>query len=441
MKRILSTFFLIILAIYFCPGCGANGNPAATDGAEPVFHAIVDIQGTGDYTSLQAAIDAMPENRTSPWRIFLKNGTYEELVRIPENKPFVYLTGQDREKVIISYTLHCGGPDGPEWEYSYNNPENPAYGTYGSVTIIKSANFYAENITFMNRYGVERQNGPQALAVRSDNDRHAFYNCNMLSFQDTWRTSTSGTADRHYVRDCHIEGAVDYIYGAGEVLVENSTLYNVRSGSVIVAPSHKEGTKWGYVFLNCTVDGNTGAADGGQLLGRPWHNWPIAVYVNTTMNIDIAPEGWTDMGVIPKLFAEYNSRDKNGNPVDLSRRKSLYTATANEGGHTGISETVLTAEEAARYTYENIINADGWNPREQMERLPAPEKVKKNGIKLSWDKTEGAIGYVVLRDGEVVGITANSTFTDSEAQKGERYRYEIKAVNQHGGLGLPAVIR
>lgn len=103
---------------------------------------------------------------------------------------------------------------------------------------------------------------------------------------------------RLYAKDCWIEGAVDYFYGSGDALLENCTLYNLRSGSVIVAPSHKN-VRFGYVFRNCIVDGNTAAADGKQKLGRPWHNSPRAVYIHTTMRIPLAPEGWTNMGAIP----------------------------------------------------------------------------------------------------------------------------------------------
>ncbi|MFR7465451.1 MAG: hypothetical protein ACLUVG_12140 [Phocaeicola vulgatus] len=39
------------------------------------------------------------------------------------------------------------------------------------------------------------------------------------------------------------------------------------------------------------------------------------------VKIPLAPEGWTNMGTIPALFAEYNSMDMNGKTLDLSCRK------------------------------------------------------------------------------------------------------------------------
>lgn len=62
----------------------------------------------------------------------------------------------------------------------------------------------------------------------------------------------------------------------------------------------------------------------GVKLGRPWHNSPKTVYIHTTMNIPISPEGWANMGAIPTLFAEYNSRDAAGNVLQLDQRKTEY---------------------------------------------------------------------------------------------------------------------
>ena len=82
---------------------------------------------------------------------------------------------------------------------------------------IGGSDFYSENIDFVNSYGVDTQNGPMALALRTNADRLATDNCKMRSFQDTLETSTKNETDRHYVKDCHIEGAVDYLYGGGNV--------------------------------------------------------------------------------------------------------------------------------------------------------------------------------------------------------------------------------
>lgn len=404
--------------------------------ANAVYNAVVDVNGGGDYTSVQEAVDQAPPGRKTPWLIFVKDGRYEGLVRIPVNKPYIHLIGQDREKVMITFKINCANPANANdsgKEFSKVN-----FGAHDcAVVVVDAPDFFAENISFENGYGVETQSGPQALAIKTNNDRIAFYNCWFRSFQDTWMTSTRGINDRLYVDKCWIEGAVDYFYGGGNAYVENSTLYNVRSGSVIVAPAQGEGVKWGYVFDHCIVDGNAAAADGRTKLGRPWHNQPMAVYLNTTMKIPLDPEGWTDMGPAAKLFAEYNSRSADGRPLDLSRRRTWYQQRKNEGGKRieGLT-AVLNQQQAAKYTYKNIIeDADGWNPRTFFERTEVPTNVKRTANMLIWEATDKVIGYVVYRNKEVIGFTGGNSFQLPESV-GPGGTFALQAVNKDGDLSV-----
>ena len=205
----------------------------------------------------------------------------------------------------------------------------------------------------------------------------------------------------------------------------------MRDGAVIVAPSHKVGTRWGYVLNNCIVDGNELADTERVKLGRPWHNSPIVVYLNTIFNIKIAPEGWTDMGAIPQMFAEYNSKDKEGNTVDLSQRKTQYTyQDEQQNPVTGICQAVLSADEAARYTYGNVVReGDNWDPKKYMEQVSAPENVKRENGVLSWDASKYAICYLVIANDETVQIT-KETYCNIEEGK----TYQVKAVSEYGSL-------
>lgn len=336
------------------------------------YQAIVAQDGSGDYVTVQAAINAAPDSCQEPWRIWVKNGSYEEQVIVPQSKSYIHLIGQDKNETVIHMRLNVGGkPQKPEddktgfWECSIHNPDSKVYDYEAAVVNVKGDYFYSENISFVNDYGVKAQNGPQALAMKIQGDCAAFYNCIFRSFQDTWMTSKK---DEHrlYVKNCFIEGAVDYFYGGGNALLENCILYNVRDASIIVAPCQTS-PRFGYVFLNCTVDGNAEAAKGNVMLGRPWHNSPRAVFLHTTMRIPIAKEGWTNMGTVPTLFAEYNSRDTAGNALDLSQRKTKYEGRG-ENPPKGSCPATISKKDAERYTYENIIMADdGWNPRAYME--------------------------------------------------------------------------
>lgn len=429
MNPILKSTILVsgVLAL----ACGCARQPEGSP-----FDAVVAQDGSGDYTTVQAAIAAAPDSLSAPWLIFVKNGSYEEQVVVPETKPYIHLIGQNKEQTIIHLKLNVGAKPEDEteefWKYSVHNPASAMHGLEGAVVTVKAPHFYTENISYINDYGVEAQDGPQALAMKSHADCAAFNNCIFRSFQDTWMTTVKDE-ERHYVKDCRIEGAIDYFYGGGDVLVENSTFYNVRSGSVIVAPCHTA-AKYGYVIRDCVVDGNENAADGKLCLGRPWHNSPQARYVNTTMRIPVSAEGWTDMGTAPGIFAEYGSRDIDGNEVDLSGRKTLYNYTTREGEKkSGTSRTSISAEEAAGLTYENMIPGNnGWDPRAMMATLPAPAKVTVDSRTVKWEPVDGARGYVVLDGEEVAALTVGNRCTLAADPKGE---VKVRAVNAYGSLG------
>lgn len=401
-----------------------------------VFDCVVAQDGSGDFTTVQAAINAAPNNSRKPYLIFVKNGVYEELVDIPAEKTFLHLIGQDAEQTVIRYTMHCGGKGSDFFEYSVNNPEAKMY-KHHAVMDNWASDFYMENITLENSWGTLRQAGPQALALRTFADRMAFYHCKMRSFQDTWFTTTNDR-DRHYIKDCWIEGAVDYIYGSGDVLAEGTTFYNVRSGSVITAPCHKE-KNYGYAFVDCKVDGNEKAANDKKVkLGRPWHNSPINVWINTTMQIPIAKEGWTDMGAIPALFAEYGSRDSQGNLLDLSQRKTNYTYKDRATGNAinGSCPATITEQEATRYTYNNMVKGkDGWNPRLFMASLPAPAALQYSNGTLTWKAVGKARGYIVTdAEQRVIAIIKNCTAVVPSTGRS----YRVAAVGTYGHVGHAA---
>lgn len=398
-----------------------------------VFDAVVAQDGTGDYLTIQEAIDNAPTGRIVPYLIFVKNGEYEELVKIPSNKTCIHLIGQDKEKTIIKFWINNGGSSDKGYEYSTNNPASKAYG-YQGVFQVDATDFYTENITYYNSYGVETQSGPMGLAMRSCNDRQAFYNCKFRSYQDTWFTTTTNASDRHYINNCWIEGAVDYFYGAGDIYIENTTLYNVRStGSVIVAPAHRPGTKYGYVFDHCTIDGEGSE----HKLGRAWHDEPITVFLNTTVKTQLAPEGWSEWHIAPKLFAEYNSVDADGNPLDLNNRRTEYHVDGQT--EKAVRQAVLSADEAAQYTYENVtegVHGDGWNPRKFFEAVEAPANLKKNEESgtLSWSASPYAICYVVINEEneQVVGFTTQTNLAVTDLD----IHYTVKAVNEYGSLSV-----
>ncbi len=398
-----------------------------------LFDAVVARDGSGDFTSIQAAINAVPNNRALPYLIFVKNGTYTGHVDIPANKPFIHLIGQLRDSVIISDARLCGK--------SNTYPDSTVYHvSQGASVVVNSSNCYFENITFENKFGYDNLSGPQALALYTIGDRIVLNNCWLRSYQDTYLSTYGNVAYRHYLRNCCIEGAVDFIYGGGDVFFDQCTIFcNRESGGYIVAPSHQTGTKWGYVFSSCTIDGTKPSYT--TYFGRPWANAPKASFFNTKAKIKIYPVGWYyKMGTIPAVFADYNTMDGNGNLTDMSQRISDYEYDVKDANGNlintvkGKAKNSFTDLEAAQFTYENVTSgSDGWDPRAQTEACEAPV-VTINKNTLSWKAIDYAICYVILRDSKVLGFSTQNSFTDTTQVNGKSYTYQVLSANESGSL-------
>ena len=396
-----------------------------------IYDAVVAQDGSGDYLTLQAAIDNAPEGRGTPYLIFVKNGRYKEHIDIPAQKPFLHIIGQDRDKTVIYDDRLCGGDN------AYNVDQ-------GATVLVKAADTFFENITLENSHGHEKQAGPQALALNTQADRIALNNVALLSYQDTWITSSS-QKNRHYIKNSLIEGAVDFIYNGGDVYLDGDTLeINRTSGGYIVAPRHTADTKWGYVFMNNIIRPGKDFNTGNTLnvtdvwLGRPWHDSPKTVFINTQTFVPIPAKGWYNtMGGLPELWADYNTVDADGNPLDLSQRESYYyyidRSTGNKVEKFNV-KNFLTDEEAAQYTLKNVMGGeDNWQPNLMCEPCDKPV-VKSDGKKLVWEPVPYAICYVVTKNGVVVGFTTETSF-DGYAE-GETW--QVQAVNEYGGLSAKA---
>lgn len=387
------------------------------------YDAVVAADGTGDYTTVQAAIDAAPADRVKPWLIFIKNGEYKEHVDIPENKPYIHLIGQERDKVVITDDRLCGG-------------ENAVHVSVGATTVIKSDNCYLDNLTVENSYGHDNQTGPQALALNTSGDRTILNNVALLSYQDTWITPSESNY-RAYVKNSLIEGAVDFIYNSGNIYIDNTTLYiNRKSGGYIVAPSHGKDVEWGYVFMNCTITAPGNPQETDIWLGRPWHGFPKTVFINTRAEVTIPAAGWYEtMGGLPVLWADYNTTDINGDPVDLSNRRDTYYYTDDNGEKVyGKAKNFLTPEEAAQYTVKNVLSGnDNWQPEAITEACGKPEP-KIDGGMITWEPVPYAICYIITKDGQVEGFT-----TTCRCEYEEGAEYTISAVNEYGSPSEAAV--
>ncbi|MDE6370742.1 MAG: Ig-like domain-containing protein, partial [Duncaniella sp.] len=393
-----------------------------------LFDAIVAADGSGDHTTLQAAIDAAPTQSVKPYLIFVKNGRYHEHINIPTTKPNLHIIGQDRDEAVIWDDKLCGG-------------DNALHVSVGATVVVNANDCMFENITLENSYGHEKQDGPQALALNTSGDRTILNNVALLSYQDTWITPSTSSY-RAYVRNSLIEGAVDFIYNSGDIYIENTTLLITRkSGGYIVAPSHDKDVKWGYVFNNCTITAPGVPSETSVWLGRPWHNYPKTVFLNTRAEVTIPAAGWHEtMGGLPALWADWNTVDANGNPVDLSQRRDTYYRMENDQKVYGKAKNFLTDQEAAEYTVRNVLSGgDNWEPVIKTEACKTPEVIF-DGNTLSWNEVPYAICYLITRGGKVIDFVKETSYTVTPARDGEETEpYKVQAVNEFGGLSAKGI--
>ena len=291
---------------------------------------VVAKDGSGDFKTVQEAINAVPNFRKKTTTIFIKNGIYKEKLILAGCKTMVKLIGENPEKTTITYDDY----------HQKLNKFGEEIGTSGSAGFFIYGNdFSAENITFQNTAGPVGQ----AVAVWTAGDRLIFKNCRFLGFQDT--LYTFGYGSRQYYQNCYIEGTVDFIFGSSTAVFEDCELFCKKNGFVTAA-STPDSTKFGYVFLHCKITGNAPAAS--YFLGRPWRPYAKVAYLNCELGKQINPKGWNNWGNESNektaQYAEYKSFGPGANPDERLKWSKQ-----------------LTNQEAEQYTLENIFR--GWKPK------------------------------------------------------------------------------
>lgn len=272
--------------------------------------------GSGDYATVQEAINAVKDSNSSVTTVLIKKGIYKEKLRLPEAKMNVHFIGEDVNSTVLTYDDYASKKDS----------SGKDIGTSGSSSFFIFGNgFSAENITF------ENSSGPvgQAVAVRITGDKARFINCRFLGFQDT--LYTHGTGSRQYYRNCYIEGTVDFIFGAATALFDSCVIYGKQAG-FFTAASTPQGTAYGYVFRSCRFTGS--AAAGSFYLGRPWRPYAKVLIMNSHLGSIVHKAGWDNWSnpanEATTWYAEYNNTGEGAGTTDRVRwAKTMTDAEAN----------------------------------------------------------------------------------------------------------------
>ncbi|XP_031492636.1 pectinesterase 31 isoform X1 [Nymphaea colorata] len=236
--------------------------------------------GLCQFRTVQEAIDAVPLQNRVRRIIEVCPGVYKEPVYVPKTKNFITLRGFCREETIVTWNNTASRIN------HHQDSRIIGTGTFGCGSfIVEGEHFIAENITFENS---SPQGSGQAVAMRVTADHCAFYNCRFLGWQDTLYLHFG----KQYLRDCYIEGSVDFIFGNSTALLEHCHIH-CKSPGFITAQSRKSPQELtGYVFLRCIITGNGERSY--AYLGRPWGPCARVVFAYTWMDACIKPAGWNN---------------------------------------------------------------------------------------------------------------------------------------------------
>ncbi|MBR6963713.1 MAG: Ig-like domain-containing protein [Prevotella sp.] len=419
--------------------------------AKDYYDFVVPDDGT-----LKEAIDAANsrDDKSTRYRIFVKKGEYKlptganKHYKHTNNDGYVYwegdlpdpityvtaanisLIGEDRDATIVTQDISNDddmlfqGQYGPT--HKYEEIKNSAVlQLEGSATGI-----YFQDITI--KSGINDALG-RNLAVYDKSSKNIYKNTLLYGYQDTW--TSDNNQGLYYFEDGQVRGRTDYLCGKGDAYFNGVELLQVAGGYAAV-PSTPANVGW--VFYGCTISESGSGVNGNYTLGRPWgQGTPVAVFIDTKMNVLPSAIGWNEMSNgWPKRFAEYNSMTASGSAVDLSGRKKTFGA-----GHE--NNPVLTAEEAADYSDMSKMFGD-WQPTLATEQAPLVENPQLEGNTLSWTGSEYALLYAICKDGDVVGFTTDESFDIStlesagakpmKADDSSEAKWSVRAANEMGGL-------
>ena len=288
---------------------------------------VVSRDGTGNFRTLQEAIESARAFMDYTVTIYVKNGVYKEKVIVPSWVENIDIIGEDRDKTIITYDDHA----------NINK-----MGTFRTYTVkVEGSDITFKNLTIENNAA---QLG-QAVALHTEGDRLKFINCRILGNQDTIYTGAKFT--RLYFKDCYIDGTTDFIFGPSTALFEDCIIHSKRNSYVTAASTPKE-AKYGYVFKHCKLTAEPGVDK--VYLGRPWRPYAYTLFIECELGKHIVSAGWHNWG---KQSNEETAR---------------YMEYKNTGEGANASERVawskqLTKKEAEAVTVDAIFRTQSnWNP-------------------------------------------------------------------------------
>jgi len=307
----------------------------------PVIYPVkftVAQDGSGDFKTIQDAVNATKDLAPLRITIYVKNGVYQEKLAIPSWKSNISIVGESIEKTVIT-NADFSGKERPAAEDMFSKNK---FGTFTSYTVLVQGNgCKLKNLTIINAAG----RVGQAVALHVEGDEVVVSNCSLLGNQDTLYAGT--TNSRQFYESCYIEGTTDFIFGEATAVFKNCTIKSL-SNSYITAAATSAAQAFGFIFLDCKLTADAGIDK--VYLGRPWRSHAKTVFIRAQLGRHILSEGWNnwndEQNEKTVLYAEYQSMGPGAN---VSKRVKWSAQ--------------LSATQLESYTFAKIF-AD-WNPLQE----------------------------------------------------------------------------
>lgn len=316
---------------------GGTGTAGTTSGSTPDCNSVtgqpivtVAKDGTGQFSTVQAAVNSIATSNTTPTQIRIKPGSYKEKLTI--NRPFITLCGEAGKaaSTILTYSDNA----------NTSNGNGGTLGTTGGTSVnLSSSDVSVENITFENSTPL---GGSQAVALLVSGSRVQFRNCRFMSYQDTLYVKSGS----QYFKNSYIQGSVDFIFGGATAVFDACTVHSASGGVSVTAPSTEQTTTYGLVFLGGSLTAASGVSKGSVALGRNWRPYGAAAYIKTALGAHILPAGWVPMGENTLDTARFSEYQNTGDGSSTAKRVA--------------QSTQLSATAVANYTIPKIFGS--WTP-------------------------------------------------------------------------------
>ncbi|KAH7289727.1 hypothetical protein KP509_30G016400 [Ceratopteris richardii] len=292
--------------------------------------AVVAQDGTGRYATIKEALDAVPEDRSGRYVIYIKAGIYNEgPLNISKDLKDITLIGDGCNKTIITGNANVALLN---------------YTTYRSATLgVQGDGFQARYITFRNTAGPY---GHQAVALRINAKTAVLEGCCFEGYQDTLYPLSG----EQFYKNCKILGTVDFIFGNALAVFQNcelgARLPTLGQSNTYTAQARKDDAQLtGFAFQNCSLtqgdDLKSAPYAVSTYLGRPWKTYSTVVFLQSYMGPHIHPDGWMSWN----LSRPFESTCFYGEYANTGPGSNIASRVNWKGVHPSLSES-----EASQYT-------------------------------------------------------------------------------------------